>query len=130
MVVVGGGRDRFVIGPIFYFPIFFQLPLFRPGIVCCRVVPVELLATNFFVNVLELLILQLVKFLEQDFVYFLYNIIDLVEDAAIGGGSGAVAGRRRRRYVKKIIYRVVGGGATRGGGRGGVGAVAGRRRRR
>ena len=32
MVVVGGGRDRFVIGPIFYFPIFFQLPLFNLGL--------------------------------------------------------------------------------------------------
>ena len=97
MAVVGGGRDRFVMGPNFYFPIFFQLPLFRPGIVCCRVVPVELLATNFFVNVLELLIMQLLKFPEQDFVFFLYDVVDLVKGAAFGGGVGAVAGRQRRK---------------------------------
>ena len=77
----------------------------------------ELLAYNFFVYFIELLISQLLEFPEQHLSFFLNDGVDFVEDSAFGGGAGAVAGRRRRRWVKEVTYRVVGGVSTRGGGR-------------
>ena len=88
---------------------------------CADIVP-EFLSSDFFFDSVEVLIPQLLEFPEQHLLFFLYDRVYFVEDAAFGGGAGAVAGRRRRRWVKEVTYRVVGVGATRGGGRGVCGA--------
>ena len=56
---------------------------------------VEFLAPYFFVNLLEFLSQKLLELSKQDLLFFLDDVVDLVEDVAFEGGVGAVAGRRR-----------------------------------